>query len=38
MSKHSMMKGLATVLMTIAGLFLSAGIGYSQPGGVFPVQ
>lgn len=28
-----MMKGLATVLMTIAGLFLSAGIGYSQPGG-----
>lgn len=29
-----MMKGLATVLMTIAGLFLSAGIGYSQPGGV----
>ena len=29
-----MMKGLATVVMTIAGLFLCAGIGYAQPGGV----
>ena len=29
-----MMKGLATVLMAIAGLFLCAGIGYAQPGGV----
>ena len=30
MSKHSMMKGLASVVMTIAGLFLFAGIGYAQ--------
>ena len=28
-----MMKGLATVVMTIAGLFLCAGIGYAQSGG-----
>ena len=27
-----MMKGLATVVMTIAGLFLCAGIGYAQSG------
>ena len=33
MSKHSMMKGLANVLMIMAGLFLFAGIGYAQPGG-----
>lgn len=33
MSKHSMMKGLATVLMAMAGLFLFTGIGYAQPGG-----
>ena len=30
MSKHSMMKGLAMVVMTLAGFFLSAGIGYAQ--------
>ena len=34
MSKHSMMKGLASVVMTIAGFFLFAGIGFAQPGGV----
>ena len=39
MSKHSMMKGLASVFMTLAGLFLFAGIGLAQPGGVkSPVQ
>ncbi len=32
MSKHSMMKGLASVVMTLAGLFLFAGIGYAQGG------
>lgn len=30
MSKHSMMKGLASVVMTVAGLFLFAGVGYAQ--------
>ena len=30
MSKHSMMKGLASVVMTLAGFFLFAGIGYAQ--------
>ncbi len=33
MSKHSMMKGLASVVMTLAGFFLFAGIGYAQSGG-----
>ena len=33
MSKHSMMKGLASVVMTIAGFFLFAGIGLAQSGG-----
>ncbi len=33
MSKHSMMKGLASVFMTLAGLFLVAGIGFAQSGG-----
>ena len=32
MSKHSMMKGLASVLMTVVGLFLFAGIGFAQGG------
>lgn len=30
MSKHSMMKSLASVIMTLAGFFLFAGIGYAQ--------
>ena len=30
MSKHSMMKSLASVVMTLAGFFLFAGIGYAQ--------
>ena len=33
MSKHSMMKGLASVVMTLAGFFLFAGIGHAQSGG-----
>lgn len=33
MSKHSMMKGLACLFMTMAGLFLFSGIGYAQSGG-----
>ena len=30
MSKHSMMKSLASVVMTLAGFFLFAGIGHAQ--------
>jgi len=34
MSKHSMMKGLASVVMTLVGFFLFAGIGFAQGGAV----
>ena len=33
MSKHSMMKGLTSALMTVVCLFLFAGIGVAQTGG-----